>query len=61
MVGGYQNTVLRRELTERANAIDREIGLQEAALMALHDQMRADKELGILVRAIAIFCSCGGI
>jgi hypothetical protein len=48
-VAGYQNTVLRRELSVRADIIDREIGLQEAALIALYEQMRADKELQISV------------
>jgi hypothetical protein len=48
-VAGYQNTVLRQELSARANAIDGEIGLQEAALRALYEQMRTDKELEILV------------
>jgi hypothetical protein len=48
-VAGYQNTVLRQELSARADTIDREIGLQEAALTALYEQMRADKELEILV------------
>jgi len=48
-VAGYQNAVLRQELSARADSIDREIGLQEAALTALYEQMRADKELEILV------------
>jgi len=48
-VAGYQNTVLRQELSARADSIDREIGLQDAALTALYEQMRADKELEILV------------
>lgn len=48
-VAGYQNTVLRRELSARADTIDRELGLQDAALTALYEQMRADKELEILV------------
>lgn len=46
-VAGYQNKVLRQELSVRADIIDREIGLQEAALTALYEQMRADKELQI--------------
>ncbi len=49
VVAGYQNAVLRSELTESADMIDRELGLQEAALTALYDQMRADKELEIMV------------
>jgi hypothetical protein len=48
-VAGYQNAVLRQELSVRADIIDREIGLQEAALIALYEQMRADKELQISV------------
>jgi hypothetical protein len=48
-VAAYQNAVLRRELSERADTIDREIGLQEAVLVALYDQMRADKELEVIV------------
>ena len=48
-VASYQNAVLRRELSMRADTIDREIGLQEAALSALYEQMRADRELEIIV------------
>jgi len=49
-VAAYQNKALRQELSERADTIDREIALQEAALTAIYEQMRADKELEILVK-----------
>lgn len=48
-VAAYQNAVLRRELEERGEAVERELELQRAALTAISEQMLADKDLQIQV------------
>ena len=49
VVASYQNAVLRRELEERADTIERELALQQAALTAMRDQMIADKDLQVQI------------
>lgn len=49
VIASYQNTVLRRELDARADAIERELALQQAALSAIRDQMIADKDLQVQI------------
>jgi len=47
IVAVYQNAVLRRELDERGEAIERELALQQAALSAIRDQMIADSDVQV--------------
>ena len=51
-VGAYQSAALNKELKARGAAIERELALQKAAMIALVDQMKDDAQLIIQIEVL---------